>query len=109
MTKDEYKTKLDAINNEHDINLRKLDYSYAMQFKKAAVGDIIVCSSNERVLRVESIKLSRGPRGTPPDIVYCGELLKKRTLKPYKKPVESRIYGAYFGKILVKNGGSDDE
>lgn len=108
MTEDEYREKLKSINDEHDMKLRKLNKNYAMQFKQADVGDIIVCSRNENVMRVERVAFTRPPRGEAPDIVYLGEQLKKRTLKPYKEPVDARMYGAYFGKILVKKGGDNE-
>lgn len=102
MTKDEYTARRKEIDNERVERMHKLDIDYAMQFKQADIGDVITCEDNDRVIRVDYIGYVKDSRFNPPDIVYRGEQLAKRTLKPYKKSTRTSICGSFFGKVLVK-------
>lgn len=88
MTEQEYKEKLQAIEDERRTKRFMLMKEYAKAQRKFGLGDII--QQHDVLLKIENFGTFAGV--TLPEVVYKGIELKK-DLTPKKKQVGSCIYG----------------
>lgn len=77
MTKEEYNTKIDKLNNEHYNKVRQVDFEYAKERTIANVGDIVV-SNTGISLEVTGFMLNHKYYGNMPYLSYKGYILTKK-------------------------------
>jgi hypothetical protein len=89
MTKDEYKSKFDEINNDCQLKLKSLAKEYAISNNPYKIGDVV--TDHMGSIKIEQIQFTLGGGKYIPECAYTGiELTKKG--EPNKRGTKRRIY-----------------
>ena len=92
MTSQEFKDKFLEIEKAYETDILKLSKKYAFANSNVGVGDLL--SDSSCIIKVDTIKFTRGSAEVLPRCVYYGPVLKK-DLTPRKDNSRPVIYQKY--------------